>query len=491
VRLTYDLNNSIAWSGQTWEYRAAAAETGQLHYRWSYSGLHAWYQASARVTAFVERGGVTIQSTELFNQGVHGAFGGSGISSFGLAAGDVYGFRIYGKNFDSNSILSGNLDIQTSPRIQPILTGTTGGNGWYTSDVDLSWALTDPAGGVIDADGCEPMSITSDTTVTGATYTCTASSLGGVASHTVSVKRDATAPTTTDNAPTGAVDGDVVVDLTAADEGSGVAATYYRVNGGVQQSGATVTFATYGTHSLTYWSVDQAGNSETPRTVLVQIDKYELAEATFEPDIVGPTNQNVTVAVAFPAYAAIKEISADGFAWVPYEAPIVATANRSVYARYEHEDGGWSGVSRYDVVNIDKEAPSTNGETIVDEATGYVNVEFHAADVGSGVAGTYFRIDGGDALEGSGTQLRAQGAHSIVYWSVDDAGNMEEGRVLSIEVQRLPIPADGRFHIGLLLPWLKQSTPERLDLNDDDVFDKLDVIVMLRAIGPAGLQPPS
>lgn len=88
-------------------------------------------------------------------------------------------------------------------------------------------------------------------------------------------------------------------------------------------------------------------------------------------------------------------------------------------------------------------------------------------------------------------QLRAQGAHTVRYWSIDEAGNIEQERLLAIEVQRLPIPADGRFHIGLLLPWIKNSASERLDVNDDGAFDRLDLVVMLRAIGPVELLPDS
>jgi len=489
VRLSYDLNDTSAWGGQTWTYSATAAETGQLYYRWTYAGFHAWYQASAKATAFVERNGVRVAAADLFNQTVSGDFGGNGLSGFDLVAGDKYGFELYGRNFDSTSILRGALEIRTSPRIEPSLTGTLGNADWYRSDVALSWTLADPAGGAIDASGCEPVTVTTDTTVTGATYTCTAASLGGTASHAVTVKRDTVAPVTTDNAPADASDLDVVVDLSAGDEGSGVAATHYRVNGGAQQTGTSVVFATYGIHTLTYWSVDVAGNIEPERSATIRI---KLADATFVPDVTGPTNQDVTLAVAFPAYAASKEVSSDGIVWSPYTAPIVATVNQSVYARYVHEDGGWSHTSRYDIENIDKAAPTTTSETTVDAATSFVTVTFHAAaDGGSGIAGTYYKVDGNPAQVGDSVQLRAQGAHTVRYWSIDEAGNIEQERLLAIEVQRLPIPADGRLHIGLLLPWIKNSASERLDVNDDGAFDRLDLVVMLRAIGPVELLPDS
>ncbi|NOV04746.1 cadherin-like beta sandwich domain-containing protein [Paenibacillus planticolens] len=84
---------------------------------------------------------------------------------------------------------------------------------------------------------------------------------------------DNTPPVTTDNAPANWVNNDVTVTLTASDSGSGVHATYYTVDGGAQQTGTTVTISAEGTHTLTYWSVDKAGNIEVAHTATVQINK--------------------------------------------------------------------------------------------------------------------------------------------------------------------------------------------------------------------------
>jgi hypothetical protein len=86
---------------------------------------------------------------------------------------------------------------------------------------------------------------------------------------------DVTAPVTTAAAPQGTVTTDATVNFTATDNqgGSGVAATYYTVDGGAQQTGTAVTLTTSGTHTVSYWSKDWAGNSEQPHTVTVAIDK--------------------------------------------------------------------------------------------------------------------------------------------------------------------------------------------------------------------------
>jgi len=86
---------------------------------------------------------------------------------------------------------------------------------------------------------------------------------------------DTTAPTTTAATPQGTVTTDATVTFTATDNqgGSGVAATYYTVDGGAQQTGAAATLTTSGTHTVSYWSKDWAGNTEAAHTVTVSIDK--------------------------------------------------------------------------------------------------------------------------------------------------------------------------------------------------------------------------
>jgi hypothetical protein len=86
---------------------------------------------------------------------------------------------------------------------------------------------------------------------------------------------DTTAPSTTATAPQGTVITDATVTFAATDNqgGSGVAATYYTVDGGAQQTGNTVTLTTSGTHTVSYWSKDWAGNTEQAHAVTVSIDK--------------------------------------------------------------------------------------------------------------------------------------------------------------------------------------------------------------------------
>jgi hypothetical protein len=70
--------------------------------------------------------------------------------------------------------------------------GTKGADGWYTSDVALSWSVADPDSAITAKDGCNDVAITSDQEAQ--TYTCTATSAGGTDSTSVTIKRDASEP---------------------------------------------------------------------------------------------------------------------------------------------------------------------------------------------------------------------------------------------------------------------------------------------------------
>ena len=81
----------------------------------------------------------------------------------------------------------------TPPVITPVVRGTAGEGGWYTSDVTVSWTVADPESPIQATSGCEAGAVAADTG--GVTFTCTATSGGGTASRSVTVKRDATPPT--------------------------------------------------------------------------------------------------------------------------------------------------------------------------------------------------------------------------------------------------------------------------------------------------------
>lgn len=138
------------------------------------------------------------------------------------------------------------------PVITPVLTGTLGTNGWYVGNVTVSWTVVDPETPVTSTTGCGTTVVSADTA--GTNFTCEATSAGGTASETVTVKLDKTRPNMTValskirpllNEP------GVVATPTATDATSGIASA----------TCAAVDTSVYGARTVTCTATDEAGNT--------------------------------------------------------------------------------------------------------------------------------------------------------------------------------------------------------------------------------------
>ena len=165
----------------------------------------------------------------------------------------------------------------TPPTVTPQLVGTTGSGGWYRSNVQLTWVVSDAESSISSSNGCGASSVTTDTS--GVTFTCTATSAGGTTTRSVTIKRDVTQPTLTFGALSPAPDangwnsGDVTIPFTTNDATSGVFST---------STGSPVTVTGEGPGVYAQVVVtDSAGNSATFTTPGVRIDRSapEVASA--------------------------------------------------------------------------------------------------------------------------------------------------------------------------------------------------------------------
>jgi hypothetical protein len=90
----------------------------------------------------------------------------------------------------------------SKPNITADVQGAQGNKGWYTDDVRITWNVSDPESpNSLTKTGCDTTTIGSDTG--GTTLTCSATSVGGTDSKSVTIKRDATDPTVTADAKRG------------------------------------------------------------------------------------------------------------------------------------------------------------------------------------------------------------------------------------------------------------------------------------------------
>lgn len=250
----------------TWTFSAAAASARTVAVAYDYSGYHSFFEVTVRLTAFVSHAGTTSETTLVAAGPANccsppsGGFSYKGRTTFALAPGDTYGFRLEGGNFDSARALSGRLALApvdtTPPLVTPAVDGTLGDGGWYTSDVGVSWTVTDAESAVSSTTGCAPAAVTTDTA--GATFTCEATSLGGTASDSVTIKRDATSPTVDlSGGGTYTVDETVTIACAASDATSGVASDTCS-----QAAGARPAYEyPLGTTTVSASATDNAGNT--------------------------------------------------------------------------------------------------------------------------------------------------------------------------------------------------------------------------------------
>ena len=135
--------------------------------------------------------------------------------------------------------------------IIPDIQGALGDNGWYRSDVDVSWSVVDAESAISSTLGCDATTIDTDTA--GITLTCTATSAGGTSSASVTLKRDATAPTLAPLVSPNPVvlNGSASASAGAEDNLSGVGS----------QSCGTVDTGSVGAKTVACTATDNAGNS--------------------------------------------------------------------------------------------------------------------------------------------------------------------------------------------------------------------------------------
>ena len=176
------------------------------------------------------------------------------------------------------------LPDNTPPQIQPNVTGTLGSDGWYTSNVQVTWTVTDPETAVTKT-GCDATTVTQDTA--NVVFTCTATSGGGSNSASVTLKRDATPPTVTVGALSPAADSrgwnnsEVSIPYTLSDDLSGLVPVTLP---------NPLTYTNEGVHvTMTTTVSDVAGNTTALEFPVVKIDK---TPPTVSPDVSGTPGAN-------------------------------------------------------------------------------------------------------------------------------------------------------------------------------------------------------
>ena len=269
---------------------------------------------------------------------------------------------------------------------------------------------------------------------------------------------DTTAPTTTCSAVSGATyTGPQTFTLSASDAGSGVAGTWYRLDGGALTAGTSiaVTAPASGStpHTITWYSRDVAGNQEAQKSVT-----FTVAAAA---DTTAPTTTCSAVSGATYTGPQTFTLSAsdagsgvagtwyrlDGGALtagtsIAVTAPASGSAPHTI-TWYSRDVAGNQEAQKSVTFTVaaaaDTTAPTTTCSAVSGATyTGPQTFTLSASDAGSGVAGTWYRLDGGALTAGTSIAVTAPASgstpHTITWYSRDVAGNQEAQKSVTFTV---------------------------------------------------------
>ncbi|PVX23542.1 MAG: hypothetical protein CW716_11925 [Candidatus Bathyarchaeum sp.] len=229
------------------------------------------------------------------------------------------------------------------------------------------------------------------------------------ASTTVTVLRDDAPPVTVAHYNDTWHTTDVNIPLTATDQQSGVAETYYQINGGtvmaVSTDGQPLIVTEGSNNRLDYWSVDNSGKQETTKVITgIKLDKMPpVSSISFSTSTGNGDWFTSDVTVTVSATDAISEAdkiqySLDNQVWNNYSSPftIVDEGEFSIYYRSTDEAGNVE-TTKTETVKLDKTPPQ--GSVVINEDAVYANsvsvtLTLTADDPVSGITQMRFSNDG-------------------------------------------------------------------------------------------------
>jgi hypothetical protein len=444
-------------------------------------GLNGWYTSSVGLSFSAQDNLSGVEETEYRING--GPWQSD--SSFTLTASGVYTVEYRSVDVAGNVEPAHPLPIKID-RQPPITTssrqGQIGAGGWYTSPVQITLNPSDAVSGV----ALTLYRLDGGSWQTGVTLTLNtdgshlleyysrdnAGNQEDIRAETVLVDiqppvtsyRRAGVPGAEDDWFTSSP---VTVTLTPSDVASGVNTTFYRLDGAGWISGTQFIVAGEQRHTAQIYSTDRAGNSESPRSVDINIDMtpplppFNLAAAPYR--VWTNTNAfNVTwssqsdlsgVAGAYYKLDAEPTSNSDG----TYAAGAISQlTGLAVPSEGRHTLYLWlrdhAGNASYQTRNVLSDAlwfdgtPPTSTHQIANPLppsgwyTAPVTVTISSQDALSGVGHIYWRLLSGTWTEGNTVRISTSDRHTLQYYAVDNASNIESTHSVFIRVD-LDAPA--------------------------------------------------
>ncbi len=245
------------------------------------------------------------------------------------------------------------------------------------------------------------------------------------------------------------------ISLTATDGGLfpvGLSSIEYQIDGGSPLTYiAPFALQGEGLHTISYRSVDLLGNWEAanPLTVIVDDTPPTTSHEIRTPvhvaaDTYVTSNTDITLTSIdgglTPVGLDVVEYQVDGGGWLAYSSGFTLTGAdgpRTIEYRSSDLLGNGEAVKNFTVI-LDDTPPATTFEP----ATGPYSLDtvftLTAADGGSGVNVTRYRIDGGAWTTYSGSFTLTEGTHNVSFYSIDMLDNTEAERWREVTISGEP-----------------------------------------------------
>jgi len=374
--------------------------------------------AQVRLTAGSLPVGLTLQS----NGEVSGTPNQAGLYTFTISGVDENGF---GASREYQLYIDATPPVITTFYSWPY----TESNGWFTSNIEISWTVEDEETSGWPVSGCDRRMFSADTA--GTTVTCTATSPGGTASRSVTIRRDTTAPETSLTATPPAGQGTGQFAFTGSDTTAGISHYECSLDGVAYTTCTSPRSVSVGSgnHTFQVRAVDRAGHRDaTPASYAWTVDSTPPVVTSNVTGTQGSNGWYVgNVQIGWTVTDAESEIASK----VGCELSTLASdALQATYTCTATSVGGTT--SREVAVRRDTVAPDTrllSTPPAVSNATS-ATFEFDGSDATSGVVAYECRFDSSSVWQSCSSPKRYEnlghGQHVFYVRAIDAAGHRDE-----------------------------------------------------------------
>ncbi len=276
---------------------------------------------------------------------------------------------------------------------------------------------------------------------------------------------DTEAPVTTIDAPSDWTKEKPVITLSATDNETGVANTYYSVNDGEFVEGTTFTIEEEGVHKVSFYSVDKVGNIEQAKTIYVKVD--QTAPVTEVNEIPSGFTKPFTVnldAIDEQSGVAMTFYSINGSEYVEGTSFLVEKEGVNEISFYSIDQAGNKEDAQTVTVKIDKTSPVTVTNAPDTWSKENVTVNLTATDELSGISKTFYSINGAQYVEGTSFTVNEEGIHKISFHSVDNADNTEQAQSIEVKIDKsapiISVELNEEYKLGESLPIVYTAADE-------------------------------